>query len=122
MGRVPNFKLPSADALNKEIDSVLNGFLAMKMNELQRRPFAVSLDIATTKSMAASFLGITVHYLDKHFNNICFALAIKQLECSHDNKLIRQVTSDVLSKYGIEFNEVEAFVTDNGGNMLAAFR
>lgn len=92
------------------------------MDELQGRPFSVSLDIATTKSMAASFLGVTVHYLDNYFNNICFALAIEQLEGSHNNKLIRQVTSDVLSKYDTELDKVEAFVTDSGANMLKAFR
>jgi len=92
------------------------------MSELTTRPFALSLDIATTKSMASSFLGIMVHSLDKHLKNCCFALAIEQLEGSHSNQLIRQVTSKVLDKYGMKIDQVAAFVTDNGGNMLKAFR
>lgn len=122
MARIPDFKLPSAATLNKEIDSQLDGFLTSVMSQCKSRPFSLSLDISTTKSMAASFLGITVQCLNKNFKNVCFALAIEQLEGSHTHELIRSVTETVLSKYGIGLDQVTAFVTDSGANILKAFR
>ena len=122
MNRVPNFTLPSAEKLSYEIDSILDGFLSSKMSHLKSQPFAISFDIATTKSMAASFLGMTVHFLDKYFNNNVFALAIEQLGGRHTNELIRDSASDVLEKYGFNLDDVSAFVTDGAGNMKKAFR
>lgn len=108
--------------LNKEIDAILGNFLKTEMSNLKGRSFAICADISTTKSMVSSYLGFTVHCFDKYFHNQCFALAIEELNGVHDNKLIRKVAENVLEKYGFGFDNVSAFVTDNGGNMVKAFK
>ena len=49
-------------------------------------------------------------------------LAVRRLESSHTGRYIRDVIDHVLTEWDIEPSKIIASLTDNGSNMVAAFR
>ena len=122
----PKYKLPSVSALSKEIDAV---FLEMRakiqcyMSKTKSINFCT--DIWTKKGMTSSYLGITAHFYipatsaEKSLKTA--ALAVKQMEGSITGLAIRQAIDDVFKEWDIQ-DKVNVVVTDNGSNMIRAFK
>lgn len=79
--------------------------------------FTISVNIATTKGMRDSYLGINVHFWNKEIKT--YALYMKELEERHTAANIRQVTENCLQ--GINLSKILKVVSDGARNMTAAF-
>ena len=80
-------------------------------------------DIWSKKGLSSSYLGITAHFFSR---NDCrrhtATLAVRRLTSSHTATNIRQVIDDILTEWDIDSAKVCAILTDNGSNMVAAFK
>lgn len=83
--------------------------------------FSIALDVATTKGMKQSFLGITVFYMDEKYDSVRFALDVVSLRGSHTGAMIQEVTEETLRGCGLNLKDAAAIVTDGASNMIKAF-
>jgi hypothetical protein len=85
-------------------------------------PFSISTDIATTKGMTQSFLGICAHFHDKDTRSLrCVGVALVPSRDSHTAKYIGGKLYDALSTLKLSEEKVFRVVTDSALNMKAAF-
>ena len=75
--------------------------------------------------MSSSYLGITAHFFT-HSDHVCHrvTLAVKRIPSPHTVENICQLVDDILTEWDIHVppQKVAAVITDNGSNMLAAFK
>ena len=86
---------------------------------------AVSLccDIWSKKGLTSSYLGIIVHFFSRtDHRRHAVTLAVHRLTTSHTAGNIRSLVNDILAEWDIEPSKVIAVLTDNGSNMVAAFK
>ena len=120
----PRYQVPSRVQIGKEIDRVLFD-LRGKIQEflLYAQKISVCTDIWTKKGMTSSYLGITGHFFcrqdqKKHV----VTLAVRILPHPHTAEYIRSTLDEVLSEWCIPLTKLKAVITDNGSNMVKAFR
>lgn len=76
----------------------------------------------TYEGMSSSYLGITAHFFtrsDHVHHQVTLAVRIP---FPHTGKNIRQLVDHILTEWDIPPQKVAAIITDNGTNMLAAFK
>ena len=73
--------------------------------------------------MTASFLGITCHYFN-HIDMKCHSitLAVKRFPSPHTATRVLEVFESVIEDWKLSVSRIFRVLTDNGSNMLAAFR
>ena len=84
---------------------------------------SICSDIWTQKNMVAAYLAVTAHfYCEKSgsLENVC--PAVKRMTSSLTAERIKVLTDEILEEYGISEEKVCRYRTDNGSNMVAAFR
>lgn len=120
----PRYKTPSRETLkmmvNKEVAK-----LRLNIKELISGAKKVSIcaDIWTQKNMVAAYLGVTAHfYCNKtsSLENVC--LAVMHMSSSHTADRIKALTDEIVKEYDISEDKISRYRTDNGSNMVAAFR
>jgi hypothetical protein len=84
---------------------------------------AVSADIWSQRGMAHSYIAITAHFYSEHTKNLehCL-LSIEQLFGRHTALLLKNICLRVLSEYHLTEDSVSFYVTDNGCNIVKAYR
>ena len=120
----PRYHVPGRARICKEIDQVLLGLKA-KIQEFiaDAQKITLCADIWTKKGMTSSYLGITGHFfcrLDQRKHIV--TLAVRNLPHPHNAEHIRSTVDTVLGEWNIPLMKVMAVVTDNGSNMVKAFR
>ena len=118
------FSMPGRSAISKEIDKVVIELKAkIGAYLLEARKISICADIWTKRGMSSSYLGITSHfYSKKDHRRHSVTLAVRRLPSPHTGDNIRELVDDVLDEWEIPHSKVSATLTDNGSNMLAAFR
>ena len=84
--------------------------------KLKDRLFHIKVD-ATTKNRR-SFLGINAQYLNENNEIEVLTLATEEMFESHTAENIKKIIVNVLKSYDLYSNQIYAFVSDNGANML----
>lgn len=81
---------------------------------------SLTTDIATTKGMTGSYLGIIAHVWEK---NRIFSIAIDLISMNekHTAQNIRAIVDAVIADFKIESNKIFRIITDSGANVKAAF-
>ena len=80
-------------------------------------------DIWSGKGMTQSFLGITAHFFTKSDHRWCVAtLAVRALPSPHTAHCIEELVRNVLQEWDIPIGKISGILTDNGSNMIAAFK
>ena len=84
---------------------------------------SICADIWTKKGMTEAFLGITAHFFTRmdHRRRVT-TLAVKTLHSPHTADRIEEEVRHVLEEWEIPQEKVHAIITDNGSNIVAAFR
>ncbi|CAG6016164.1 unnamed protein product [Menidia menidia] len=84
------------------------------------RDHAVTTDLWTEERTNTHYITVTVHYIPdwKMINRI---LATREMEGVKSSDHIRSTVEGILQEFGILSNDT-AFVTDNGSNVVAAFK
>ena len=117
------YEVPGRWFIGKEIDKVfieLKAKIGSYLQEANR--ISICADIWSKKGMSSSYLGITGHfYSQKDHLRHCVTLAVR-MPSPHTGENIRELVDIVLDKWEIPLCKVSATLTDNGSNMLAAFR
>jgi len=75
------------------------------------------------KVLSSSYLGVTAHFSlrsDRHRHIV--TLAVQRLTSSHTASTIWLTVEEILAEWGIDPNILSAVLTDNGSNMVPAFK
>lgn len=73
--------------------------------------------------MSSSYLGITAHfYSTKDHRRHSVTLAMRRMPQTHTSNNIHEIVESVLEEWDIPSSKISATITDNGSNMIAAFR
>jgi len=73
--------------------------------------------------LTTPFLGVTAHYFSHKDKQRCnVTLAVTRLPPSHTATKIHDTINLVLDQWNIPKNKIFHIVTDNGSNMVAAFK
>ena len=120
----PQYPMPSRVALDKEMEALLidvKGKIAAKLQDT--RKVAICTDIWSRKGMTQSFLGITAHFftMSDHRRQVV-TLAVRVLPSPHTANCIEELVCEVLQNWDIPLQKISAVLTDNGSNMIAAFK
>ena len=78
-------------------------------------------DIWSKKGMTASFLGVTVHFFASEQRHNA-TIAVKRMPTRHTAENILAIFVDVLTDWGILGEMVGNTITNNGSNMIKAFK
>ena len=118
------YTMPGRAAMMKEIDKVVIELKAKISSYLQEASkVSICADIWSKKGMTSSYLGITGHfYSKKDCRRHSVTLAVRRMPSPHTGENIRDLVDKVLDEWEIPQSKVSATLTDNGSNMLAAFR
>ena len=118
------YVLPGRASISKELDKVMVDIKAKIVNALKdSQRVSICANIWTKKGMSSSYLGITAHFFTRsdHVHHRV-TLAVRRMPSPHTGENIRQLVDDILTEWDIPPQKVAAVITDNGNNMLAAFK
>ncbi len=118
------FPIPSRAVLDQQMEALLvelKGKVAVKLQDCGK--VAICTDIWSRKGMTQSFLGITAHFFTKsdHRRRVA-TLAVKLLPSPHTGEAIEEAVRNGLLEWEIPERKISAILTDNGSNMIAAFK
>ena len=118
------YPLPGQAAIMTEMDKLLvdlKGKLMSCLNDA--RKVALCVDVWSRKGMTASYLGITAHFFTRSDHKRHTAtIAVRRLPSPHTAERVERVVDEVLTEWQIPQTKISAISTDNGSNMIAAFR
>lgn len=84
---------------------------------------SVTVDLWSRPGNSAAFVGITCHFFDKKSQSMKRCLiACRQIQQPHTAENILTVFSDVMAEWNIDESKVFRIITDNGSNVVKAFR
>ena len=99
----------------------LKGNLMSRLND--SRKVALCVDIWSRKGLTASYLGITAHFFTRSDHKRHTAtIAVRRLPSPHTAERVEEIVDSVLTEWQIPRTKISAMLTDNGSNMIAAFR
>ena len=110
----PRYVVPGRTAMNKELDLLLQGL---------KGKLCKHLDTWTKKGMTESFLGVTAHFfLRKSHKHFKATLAVRIFPQQHTADQVLDIFKAVLCEWSIEESRTSKVLTNNGSNMVAAFK
>jgi hypothetical protein len=126
LNQIPVFKnkVPGKKRVLNKMDNLMLDTIGCHIDQISsnKLPFSIALDIATTKGMRQSFLGIVVLYIDVDLILQRFALDLIELTERHTAQYVYEVVEDALNEWDLCIKNVSGVVTDGGANMKAAFK
>ena len=99
----------------------LKAKVLVQMN--QTRKVAICVNIWSKKGLTASFLGVTAHFFTpRDHKRHRVTLAVRRLASPHTADHVEAVVEEVLAEWEVPKEKINAILTDNGSNMIKAFR
>ena len=120
----PRYPVPGRRSINRELDQVWIELKAKISVHLQSANFvSICCDIWSKKGLTSSYLGTTAYFFSRsdHCRHIV-TLAVRRLVTYHTVCTIRQSVDEILAEWDIDSTKILASLTDNGSNMIAAFK
>lgn len=99
-------------------------FDLMKNNlklELKDQTF-VCLTTDIWSHRAKSYLGVSVHYINAHWQRKSYILAFRRLYERHSYEYLAKWLHDIIEEFGLSIGKITHVVTDGGSNFCKAFR
>ena len=121
----PRYKVPGRTSVSKEIDKVIFDMKASIQKVLaDAHKVSLCTDIWTKKGLTSSYLGLTAHFFSRYdHRRHRITLAVRQImQHPHNAETIREMVEEILKEWGIPLDKILAILTDNGSNMIKAFR
>ena len=118
------YTVPNRAAISKEMDRVFVDLKASLLSVLRdSRRVSLTVDIWSRKSMTASYLGVTAHFFTRSDHKRRNAtIAVRRLPSPHTAERVEEIVEEVMGEWELSRDKVSAILTDNGSNMVAAFR
>jgi len=124
--KIPEFKkgIPGKKRVLKEINRLTEESIKVNVELIinSNLPYSVALDIATTKGMKSSYLGIILTYSADNLEVKNFALDVIELRERHTGQNLKKEVCDSLQKWNLKLEDASAIVTDGASNMSKAFK
>lgn len=73
-------------------------------------------------SRAQSYLGVTVHFINKDYIRESYALAFRQLVGKQTHDVLGKALDGIFNEYGIKKSQITNIVTDGGANFCKMFK
>jgi len=120
----PKFSIPSRATISKKISDVTENIKVKVVTSLKNaRKVSVCVDGWTMPGFEHSCIGVSVQFFDMQDEKIKKAmLAVKKLSGSHSGPAVLEAVESVLRNFDVPDSKIIAFITDNGSNMIRAFR
>ena len=120
----PCYQTPGRFKIGKEIDQIyfkLRHDITESLNFAEKISFCV--DVWSKKGMSASFLGLTAHCYNREKKVKCnVTIAVRRFESPHTADRVSSLVDTILKEWRIPSYKIFRILTDNGSNMLAAFK
>ena len=81
----------------------------------------ITTDLWTSQYQQRSYISLTVHFIDRNFTLQSKCLQTLEVPQDHDTASLKDVISTMLSNWKIK-DKVCGGITDNGSNIVSAFR
>ncbi|XP_065895985.1 E3 SUMO-protein ligase ZBED1-like [Dysidea avara] len=108
--------------MSKKIDEVLIDLKGNVLSHmLQARKVNFCTDIWSKKRMTASFIGVTAHFFASHKRHNV-TLAVKRMPSPHTGEEVVKIVLQVFKDWNIPDHKIGSIITDNGSNMVKAFK
>jgi hypothetical protein len=83
----------------------------------------ITIDLWSRPGYSSAMMGITCHYFDRESNQLMRALlACRTIEQPHTGENIFKLYKTIIDEWGINQSQILRIVTDNGSNIVCAFR
>ena len=116
--------IPHSKKFGTEIENLYGNVKRKISSSMQNaRLISVCADIWSKPGMTASFLGITAHYFsyqDTQRHNV--TLSVSRLPSPHTADRILEAFDTIICQWDILHSKLFRVLTDNGSNMVAAFK
>jgi hypothetical protein len=111
------------EAASKEIDSHMSMIREKILQLVGDRPFSISTDEATTKSMNLQCLGIIVHFINVDLMQIqSAAIDLSEVTESPTAEYLNDLAFNSISNFGLDARKLVRVVSDGAANMRLAFK
>uniref|UniRef100_H3AMQ2 HAT C-terminal dimerisation domain-containing protein n=1 Tax=Latimeria chalumnae TaxID=7897 RepID=H3AMQ2_LATCH len=116
------YVFPARDGMKKAIRGETEKLKEEMAERLKAHKISICVDLSK-QSLSDSYIGITVHFCDKEKNSLCrILLALCTIEEQHTAEVICREVKKCLEEWKIPDSKVRCIVTDNGSNVIKAFR
>ena len=119
----PRYQTPSRSKMSKEMDLLmddLKGKIKVYLDSAQR--VSVCTDIWTKRGMTSSYLGVTAHFFSRHNQRRhSVTLAVRLFDHPHTAERVRSLLDVIMKEWDID-QKLYVIITNNGSNMVKAFR
>ena len=85
------------------------------------RRINICTNLWSKKGMTASFIGITAHFFANHKRHNA-TIAVRHMPSPHTAENIFSMVKNILVEWNIPTEKVGNIITDNGSNMIKAFK
>lgn len=112
----------------QEISSVISSFEIDFKNAIKRtlenaKYLNLAIDLWSRPGFASSMMGVTCHYFDRSRNELMrVLLACRKIEHPHTAGAIFELFAAVMHEWNISDERIFRILTDNGSNVVAAFK
>uniref|UniRef100_A0A915DYR1 Uncharacterized protein n=1 Tax=Ditylenchus dipsaci TaxID=166011 RepID=A0A915DYR1_9BILA len=90
------------------------------IKDLTIRP-SITLDLWTDESYKHAYLGVTLHFVRRSRLERMF-FGLREMDKDHTAENILTATEELLGKFDLSLDRIFKIVTDNGSNVVAAFK
>ena len=120
----PAYPIPGRGGVATELNHLLTEMKAKIQLYLSfAKKVTLCADIWTKRGLSSSYLGVTAHWFSyKDKNRHCATLAVELMQGSITGQAIRFALDRILHEWDIPTEKVCAVITDNGSNMVKAFK
>lgn len=121
-GRLQVF--PNRHELSSKVDSFKTEYKsAIKRSLENSKQLTLAIDLWTRPGFSSSTMGITCHYFDRARGQLMrILLASRQIPHPHTASKIFELYTKIMEEWGIEDDRVFRILTDNGSNVVSAFK
>lgn len=120
----PAYPVPSRNYLSNEISQLLFKMKAKVQSYMvEARKIAFTTDLWTKKGLTSSYIGVTTHFFSSKDDSSHYPMiAVRRIHHPATGENIRSLFEEIIAEWGIPADKVMAVVTDNGSNVIKAFK
>lgn len=118
----PLYKVPSRETIKSRIDDKYDAMSNIFKTYIKNAEnYCITYDIWTETMQNKSFVGVTIHFLDK-LKLLSGTLGVFELTESHTSAYITEKLQDIFIEWNISIDKVTAVITDNDSTVMKVNR
>lgn len=118
----PLYKVPSRETIKSRIDDKYDAISNIfKTYIINAESYCMTYDIWTETMQNKSFVGVTVHFLEKS-ELLSGTIGVFELTESHTSAYVTEKLQDIFTEWNISIDKVSAVITDNDSTVMKVSR